>query len=241
MNVVASKASSQRMVSIGFGAAALLSVLIAVYCWTFLSFDRLPSSVIQGAYSGYAGQSAELALAFGFLCFLSYPFAGRSLAVRGGWRLAFAVSYSWLVLSIVSYGFVFAARPGLLRWPATILFSLARYSAGRVSSPAPLFYHLDAIYAAIIIAASVTSWAMLRSFWRTAQLVSAALTLLPVMIFVFDRKEFGLHFASALVPLGLSWFTNEYLLFAGIGALALSTVFRVVSHRGPPFQRKGLG
>ena len=229
------------MVWLGLGASAMACLAAAVYFWTFLAFNRLPSnssaaqslvwSVTRWSYSGYEQQSAELSLLLGFVCLLSYPFAGRSLAARGGWRLAFAFSYSWLILSILSYGFVFTEQAGPLRWPASAIFLTARYLAGHVESPAPIFYRMDAIYAAMGLAAFAASWAMFRSFWRACQLTSGALTLLPLMIFAFDRKEFGIQFANFLVPLGLGWFTNEYLLFAGVVAVALSTCFGAISSR----------
>jgi hypothetical protein len=241
MSAAPYKPGVQRAAFLIFGAAALASALAAVYFWTVMSFSHIPPdasvaeslnwSVTQAAYSGYAEQRVELGAALGLFSLLSYPFAGRSLAARGGWRLAFAVSYSWLILSIVSYGFVFTEQAGPLRWPASAIFLTARFLAGRVDSPAPIFYRMDTIYAAMGLAALATSWALFRSFWRSCQLISAALTLLPVMIFAFDRKEFGLQFANFLVPLGLGWFTNEYLLFAGLGVVGLSTFLGALSRR----------
>jgi hypothetical protein len=239
----------QRVVGLAFGAVALVSALVGVYYLTLLALNAIPShasaleslnwSLTQAVYSSRAEQSLALGIAFGLLSFLFYPVAGRSPAARGGWPAAFAISYPCLVLSIVSYGFVFTERAGPLRWPASVIFLTAQYLTGPVQSPAPIFYHMDAMYAVMGIAAFASSWVVFRSFWRALQLLSAALTLLPTLIFAFDRKEFGIQFANFLVPLGLGWFTNEYLLFAGVAAVALSTIFGAVARRSRPRAQLG--
>jgi hypothetical protein len=66
---------------------------------------------------------------------------------------------------------------------------------------------------------------VLRSPRRVLQLATGALMPYPVLIFVFDRGEFYLHFARVLGQVGLGWFSNALLLLFCVTIFCLSTFY----------------
>jgi hypothetical protein len=78
------------------------------------------------------------------------------------------------------------------------------------------------IFLASLVFLSVLSVSSLRGAARLTCLLALPL---PVSVFLFDRKEFGLHAAEVLATAGAGWLTNEVLLFALLGVLLLSTIW----------------
>lgn len=54
-------------------------------------------------------------------------------------------------------------------------------------------------------------------------MATGALMPYPVLIFVFDRGEFYLHFARVLGQVGLGWFSNALLLLFCVVVFSIST------------------
>jgi len=78
------------------------------------------------------------------------------------------------------------------------------------------------IFLASLVFFSLWSASSLR---RAAQATSLLALPLPVSIYLFDRREFGLHAADVLANAGVGWLTNEFLLFALSAILVASTLW----------------
>src|SRR5271170_2835574 len=88
--------------------------------------------------------------------------------------------------------------------------------------PASFFGSRELVCLALLIFMAVCSYLVFRKIPRVLQTMTAALIPLPLMVFIWDRPDWTLHFTTPIVATFMPWFTNEVLFYGCLLVFSLA-------------------
>jgi hypothetical protein len=152
----------------------------------------------------------------------------KQLLFKHRFTIGLLYSAGIFVILVTSWGFLltfptFGSSGYFPALPAWIVFQLgiSMGHALRLSDPEWAF---DLIMSVPFIVSSVYAYQRFRSAWRVVQVQSLLVGYVPVTIYFLQPDAFQVHVAMILVPLGLSWLTNQVLLGLCGVSLLISTI-----------------
>jgi hypothetical protein len=91
--------------------------------------------------------------------------------------------------------------------------------------PVGFFSYREFVCLGLLIFITACSYAAFRKISRVLQTVAAALVPLPLMVWVWDRGDWTVHFTTPIVATFLPWFTNELLFYGCLIVFSLATLY----------------
>jgi hypothetical protein len=98
-------------------------------------------------------------------------------------------------------------------------------------SPVTFFGSREFVFLTMLIFMAACSYLVFRKIPRMLQTLAAAVIPLPLMVLVWDRADWTVHFTTPVVATLMPWFTNEVLFYGCVLVLSLTTVFDALRSR----------
>jgi hypothetical protein len=91
--------------------------------------------------------------------------------------------------------------------------------------PVGFFSYREFVCLALLIFITACSFVAFRKIPRVLQTITAALIPLPLMVWVWDRGDWTVHFTTPIVATFTPWLTNEFLFYGCLVVFSLATIY----------------